>query len=292
MHKEELKSLDNEILERMYDLDETEEACNEEANEASDIMEKVVYYLICLEGVLKEDQCNINVELEMIHRSISQESVRSSGSMSSKVSVSSRARSKVKSYVESQESNQVAEVAVTGTTMSRAKLMLVRPIPRQESRCRSKIAKNQPAKNFGEGGVLARILGLFKSAIHDSPSLAKVDRFKYLRPYLEEPMKKVIGGLSLTNADYDSAIQILKNRYARLAKIKWTHMSQLINLSAVYNEKNITKLQQLHDDIETNFRSLETLGVDHDSYSSIIILTSLEKFQSRLSAARTHFQWE
>ena len=41
--KEELKSLDTEIIDRMYDLDETEEACNEEANEASDIMEKVVY---------------------------------------------------------------------------------------------------------------------------------------------------------------------------------------------------------------------------------------------------------
>ena len=38
-------------------------------------------------------------------------------------------------------------------------------------------------------------------------------------------------------------------------------MSQLINLPAVYNEKYVTKLQQLHDDIETNFRSLEALGV-------------------------------
>ena len=43
MHKEELQSLDNEILGKMYDLDETEEACNEEANEASNIMEKVEY---------------------------------------------------------------------------------------------------------------------------------------------------------------------------------------------------------------------------------------------------------
>ena len=58
VHKEELKSLDNEILEKMYDLDEKEEACNEEANEAIDIMEKAVYYVICLEDVLKEDHCN------------------------------------------------------------------------------------------------------------------------------------------------------------------------------------------------------------------------------------------
>ena len=60
----------------MYDLDETEEACNEEASEASDIMEKVVYYFMYLEDILKEDQCNSDVELETIHRSVSQESVR------------------------------------------------------------------------------------------------------------------------------------------------------------------------------------------------------------------------
>ena len=68
--KDELRSLDNEILERMYDLDEAAGACNEEANEANDITEKVVYYLICLEDVLKEDHCNSDVELETIHRSV------------------------------------------------------------------------------------------------------------------------------------------------------------------------------------------------------------------------------
>ena len=129
----------------------------------------------------------------------------------------------------------------------------------------------------------------FKSAIHDSPWLAKVDKFKYLRSYLDEPAKKVIGGLSLTDADYDSAVQILKNRYARPAQIKRAHMSQLINLPAVYNEKNITKLQQLHDDIETNFRSLEALGVDHDSYSSIIVPTLLEKIPESIRLAMFRF---
>ena len=107
-HKAELKSLDNEILEKMYDLDETEEACNEEASEASDIMENMVYYLICLEDVLKESQQDSDAEPGTMHRSVSEESVRSNESMSSKVSLSSRASSKVKSFVESQVSSQVS----------------------------------------------------------------------------------------------------------------------------------------------------------------------------------------
>ena len=72
----------------------------------------------------------------------------------------------------------------------------------------------------------------FKSAIHDSPVLAKVGKFKYLRSYLEEPVRKVIGGLLLTVADYESAVQILKNRYAKPAMIKRAHINELINLKA------------------------------------------------------------
>ena len=289
VHKEELKSLDNEILERMYDLDETEEACNEEANEASDIMEKVVYYLICLEDVLKEDQCNSDVELETIHRSVSQESIRSSGSMSSKVSVSSRARSKVKSYVESQVSSQVSSRGSRNGSSQAKSQVYVSEAQSQNHAVRVKLPKISLQKFSGKVEHWQEFWDSFKSAIHDSPSLAKVDKFKYLRSYLEEPVKKVIGGLSLTDADYDSAIQILKNRYARPAKIKRAHMSQLINLPAVYNEKNITKLQQLHDDIETNFRSLEALGVDHDSYSSIIVPTLLEKIPESIRLAMFRF---
>ena len=107
--------------------------------------------------------------------------------------------------------------------------------------------------------------------------MAKVGKFKYLRSYLEEPVRKVIGSLSLTDADYDSAIEILKSRYAKPTHIKRAHISQLFQLPMAYNEKNITKLRQLHDDIETNFRSLEALGVERSSYSSIIVPALLEK---------------
>ena len=62
-------------------------------------------------------------------------------------------------------------------------------------------------------------------------------------------------------------------------------MSQLKNLPAVYNEENITKLQQLHEDIETNFRSLEALCVDRDSYSSVIVPTLFDKMPKSIRLA-------
>ena len=68
-------------------------------------MENIVYYLICLEDVLKEGQQDSDTKPGTIHRSVSEESIRSNESMSSKVSMSSRESSKVKSFVESQVSS-------------------------------------------------------------------------------------------------------------------------------------------------------------------------------------------
>ena len=38
----------------------------------------------------------------------------------------------------------------------------------------------------------------FKSAIDNDPDLANIDKFKYLRSFLEEMPRRVIAGLSLT----------------------------------------------------------------------------------------------
>ena len=41
----------------------------------------------------------------------------------------------------------------------------------------------------------------FQSAIHDNENLSKVDKFKYLRSFLEEPANSVIAGMSIMDAD-------------------------------------------------------------------------------------------
>ena len=142
----------------MYDLDEKEEVCNEEASEASDILENMVYYLICLEDVLKEGQKNSDAELRTIHRSISEESVRSHESISSKVSVSSCASSKVKSFAESQVSSGGSS---NGSSHAKSK-MQGSEAPSQNHAVRVKLPKNQPTEIFGKGGTLAGILELLQ----------------------------------------------------------------------------------------------------------------------------------
>ncbi|XP_065053577.1 uncharacterized protein LOC135682559 isoform X2 [Rhopilema esculentum] len=117
----------------------------------------------------------------------------------------------------------------------------------------------------------------FNSAVHTDPGLAKVDKFKYLRSFLEEPVRRVISGLALTDDNYDSAVEILSNRYAKPMQIKRAHINDIMNLPPVFNERNIVRLRHLYDDIETHFRGLEALGADKDSYSSVVVPVVMEK---------------
>ena len=117
----------------------------------------------------------------------------------------------------------------------------------------------------------------FQSAIHDNENLSKVDKFKYLRSFLEEPAKSVIAGMSITDADYETAIKLLKKRFGKTEVIQRAHINQLINLTPVYNEKNISRLRTLHDQIEAHFRGLEAQGVEMSTYSSIVVPVLMEK---------------
>ena len=66
----------------------------------------------------------------------------------------------------------------------------------------------------------------FKSAVHDDCELAKADKFKYLRSYLEEPAKSVVIGFSSTDADYDAAVELLMKKYAKPRVIKRAYINQ------------------------------------------------------------------
>ena len=96
----------------------------------------------------------------------------------------------------------------------------------------------------------------FCSVIHENEELANVDKFKYLKSFLEEPARSVIAGMPITDAEYGTAIDLSKKRYARPLVIERTHINELTSLSPVFSEKNVARLRALHDQIETYFRGL------------------------------------
>ena len=56
---------------------------------------------------------------------------------------------------------------------------------------------------------------LFESLIHENSEMSSIDKFNYLSTLLEDAAARAIQGLPLTNANYNVAIEILKDRFGK-----------------------------------------------------------------------------
>ena len=247
---ETLKELDEEIFEGLVENDADDDICEKEVFDASDITEKVTFCLICLEESLKGEKESKSPQV--LSRSSSKESLHSVAG----------------SVAESRTGSVTSDVSNASSGNHR--------------RVRAKLPKLELSKFNGKVVEWQEFWDGFKSAIHDDDELAKVDKFKYLRSFPQEPAKSVVAGLPLTDADYDAAVELLQKRFARPAVIKGMHIHEMIHLPPVYSERNIVKLRNLHDQIETHFRGLEALGADKESYSTVVVPWLMQKVPETL----------
>ena len=254
----EVKQLDREIRDLMIDTDAPDEECEREAVDASEINEKATLALLKVDEYFrKKDEESGEGSLKSASRFSSQNSLCSEKTVDSERS---------------------------GQSVKNSKRVQVR-LPKLE------------LKKFG-GRVTdwQEFWDSFKSAIHDDGKMANVDKFKYLRSFLEEPARSVIAGFPLTEADYQAAVDLLQKRYAKPSVIKRTHINEMINLPSVFSEKNVTRLRSLHDTVEMHYRGLEALGVDKESYSSVVVPALMEKIpevirHNMIRFGTNHLDW-
>ena len=114
-------------------------------------------------------------------------------------------------------------------------------------------------------------------SVHGNPDLADCDKFKNLNNFLEEPARRVVAGMPMTEENYKIAVDLLQKRYGRKEVIQQAHIGHLMGLQPVFREKYTTRMRNLHDEIETHFRGLEAMGVNKYSYSSIVVPCRMEK---------------
>ena len=112
------------------------------------------------------------------------------------------------------------------------------------------------------------------SAVVDQSDLPEVSKFVYLQSLLTDDAKMSVKGLSLSEGNYAIAKDILKSRYGRKERIIFTHIQQLMSVSAPGTIKcDTSTLWKLQDELLANIRSLEAFGITGDQYG--VILTPL-----------------
>ena len=128
----------------------------------------------------------------------------------------------------------------------------------------------------------------YKSAVHENEELSDIDKFSYLRHFLEDSARKVISGLELTAVNYKEAIKLLEKRFAKPEIIKNAHINSIIKAPTIFNEKCVGRIRELLDLVENHRRGLQALKVDEASYSSILVPVVMDKVPGpvRLSMIR------
>ena len=83
---------------------------------------------------------------------------------------------------------------------------------------------------------------------------------------------------SISQKNYFKAIDLLEQRFGRKENLINTHMIQLLQIPPLKCSCDVKSFRQLFDKIQINLRSLESLGIASETFSSLlcpVILKSL-----------------
>ena len=73
----------------------------------------------------------------------------------------------------------------------------------------------------------------FEAAVHSSDSISNIEKFTYLKTYLDKSTLQAIEGFPLANENYTAAWQLLDERYGNEQLIISCHMNNLIKLDPI-----------------------------------------------------------
>ena len=108
-----------------------------------------------------------------------------------------------------------------------------------------------------------------------------------MKALLEGPAARSIQGLTLTAANYNTALEILQDRFGKRQQIISAHMDDLLKLPSCMDNKP-QHLRTIYNKIYVNVRGLEALGISASQYGSFLIPVIMSKLSSevRLQVAR------
>ena len=161
------------------------------------------------------------------------------------------------------------------------------PVTQQLSqRSYSKLPKLVLPKFKGDITQFRSFWDSFESAVHKNPGLSTVDKFNYLNSLLEGRALRAVQGLPVTEGNYQSAVDILQQRFGKSQAIISAHMEELMKILACGDKPS--QMRYVYDKVSVHVRGLESLGVNSEQYGSLLIPVIMAKLPSdvRVQIAR------
>lgn len=117
---------------------------------------------------------------------------------------------------------------------------------------------------------------LFTALIISNDNLTNVQRFFYLKSYLKGEPLKLIDSLQVTNDNFHTAIDILKNRYENLNCVITAYFNSLLETSTI-TKCNPQNLREFVTNSKRNIESLQNLKVNTTQLYEFLLIYLLQK---------------
>ena len=124
----------------------------------------------------------------------------------------------------------------------------------------------------------------FDSLIHDNNSLSNIQKFYYLKSALKGEAADVLNNLTITDGNYDIALNLLHSRYDNKRVIINSHIKALMEIKQL-NKESAPALRELYDNFVKNVRSLENLQQPIQSWSMMLIYIVTSKLDNATKRA-------
>ena len=113
---------------------------------------------------------------------------------------------------------------------------------------------------------------LFDVNINSHITLTSVQKISCLKTTLQEEPSTLIANLEMTAANYNSALEILKDRYGDKQRISEAHYRKLPNMDPKTEE--YTHLKRFFDNLELHTRVLEAQNKKKEEFGDILFFHS------------------
>ena len=122
------------------------------------------------------------------------------------------------------EGEGVTGLATPGIPEPRQLLASSSPSRSIRTGVRPKLQKMNLQRCNGDVTKFTSFWETFESTFHSNEGISDIDKFNYLQTLLEGPAAKAIQCLPMVEANYESAVEMLKERYGNKQKIISSHM--------------------------------------------------------------------
>ncbi|XP_015780536.1 PREDICTED: uncharacterized protein LOC107358452 [Acropora digitifera] len=101
-------------------------------------------------------------------------------------------------------------------------------------------------------------------------------------PSFDGSAAATINCLSLSSANYEAAVVLLKERYEDPQKIINAHKDALDNLPIVENARDLKAVRHLYDEVEANVRALSALDQEAEEYGGLLLPLMFHKIPEEI----------